>query len=290
MNKLIIALLLVGVFNLKLASQEVQQKPFLVNAHSSPQLFNEVNIQANELVSFQIQDRSEGLLQKAVVLPFLHAKKRSILRYTRLNWVQYANISTLGLGYGIDLINKTGNESSSKNKFLQLNFGFNVALFPNWGSPSRDTDGDSLRDNQYSTKSKTASLGLMYHHGDRIGIQFSTYYIKSRETPIENTKEVSSIGYTLAFAKSLKESMKSNTISWNSLALDLGISFEHLLPIENGAELANGNAYELAATPFVNFGISSILNLKINAPFHLIEGKQDERGFGSFFQLYMRLP
>ncbi len=291
MNLRVLFVLLMGVMTFGLKGQESQGHAPLVNAHSSPQLFNTENLQSREFISFQLQNRAEGLFQKAVIAPFLKGKTHRFLKQTHLNFVQYNKISTIGLGYGVDLSSSKSAQNEEINpKSFQINFGFNLSLFPNWGSPSRDSNQDSLRDNFYAVKSKSAQLGFSFQKKNKFGIQVVAHYIQSREREVEGTKEVTSAGYSLSLAKRIKKANLQELIPWNRISLDIGLSVEHLIPIKNGSELSNGNAYQLAVSPFVNLGLNSIVNLKLNVPFHLIEGKQDERGFGSFFQLYFQLP
>lgn len=249
----------------------------------SPTLFNRDNLSGNTAINYSLQLREEGNLQKLLIAPFLFKPllKYRALNETRFNIVQQNGTTTLGLGVGGTVFSKTKNQE--KSELIQYNIigGLNISLFDDWGSPSRDNNQDSLSDNHYSVASQTYTLGIT-GHTNRVGVHLSGYYEKRRETAVEGTQQVDLVGYALSFAK---QQIKIQTPYKFKPSIDYGFSIEQLFAIENQSELSNGNAYELSVAPHLTVNFTDFSRLRFSLPFHVVEGNQDERGFGPLFQL-----
>ncbi len=287
------------------------QNSSLLDANSTPTIFNRDNLLSNQFLTASFQMRTEGNLQKLILTPFKlkTPKKYNFLHETRFNFAQQAGLTTIGIGIGFDNASPFGKrgkrlqqeqnstavyyENLTKNSF-QIVAGANVTLFENWGSPSRDVNKDSLVDNFYSVASSAYTIGIIYIASSKFGLHASAHYRNGKEDPVEGTKDVTLVGYAIGFAARIAEpNIIRNTFlnekSGFTPSINIGLTFEHILPIKNRSYLNNGNTYVLAYSPYLDFKLTSISQIRLSIPIKAIEGKQDERGFGPFLQFYIQL-
>jgi len=282
----------------------------IIDGNSTPVIFNRDNLLSNQLLTYSFQPGGDrGNLHQLVLSPFKIKipKRYNFLHETRFNFAQTNGQTTLGIGIGFDTGSPFGQRAKKLKKesinFSDENFikksvnavvGVNMTLFPNFGSPSRDVNQDSLKDNQFSVANLSYTLGLIYRPTLNTSVYVSGYYQQARETPVENTKQVTSLGYAVGFGTRVltwKQAKTEELIPTSKFipSVNLGVSLEHLFPIKNAAFLSNGNTYLLGFSPYLDFKITPVTQLRLSLPISVVEGKQDERGFGSFFQFYLQI-
>jgi len=248
-----------------------------IDAHASSILFNEYSMLGGEQVIYSFQDRQDRALHKVVLSPLrlFGSTERSI--DLRVNIAQQGVFSTFGIGLQKDV---RGSLKSGRRTYAHL--GGNVRLFPDWGSPERDVDGDGLADNKYSVSVFDVHAGIAHSVGGKLSFHATGHYQGIREQSTEGTPEVTAAGYSLSL---VKDGQKLGPEALSTLNIRYGLSVEQLFAIENGGALALGQKYSLAYGPFMGIRMERYVDLRVSLPVLNREGRQDERGFGPFFVL-----